>query len=126
MPLDFSLHPYYVLCVCACVFFPIILDVRIVGGHTGGRSHWIFFFSLFNKKVKFYNNAFRFFFKPILCVLGDQEPCTADQGCRIVSVEFVVLLSSLSLTCRVGVLTESQYYSSLNLNTDLGGTKQEL
>ena len=47
------------------------------------------------------------------CMLGDQEPCTADRGCRIVSVEIVVLLSSLLLTCRAGVLTESQYYSSL-------------
>ena len=55
-------------------------------------------------------------------MLGDQEPCTADRGCRAVSVEFVVLLSSLLLTCRVGVLTESQYYSSLKLNTEHGGT----
>ena len=31
--------------VCVCVFFPFILDVRLVGrtsrGHTGGRSHRI-------------------------------------------------------------------------------------
>ena len=27
-------------------------------------------------------------------VLGDQRPCTADRGCRIVSVEIVVLLST--------------------------------
>ena len=37
-------------------------------------------------------------------MLGDQEPCTADRGCRIVSVEIVVLLSNLLLTCRAGVL----------------------
>ena len=33
-------------CVCVCVFFPSILDVKFVGrtsrGHTGGRSHRIF------------------------------------------------------------------------------------
>ena len=32
-------------CVCMCVFFPFILDIKIVGrtsrGHTGGRSHRI-------------------------------------------------------------------------------------
>ena len=28
-------------------------------------------------------------------MLGDQEPCTADRGCRIVSVEIVVLLVNL-------------------------------
>ena len=28
-------------------------------------------------------------------MLGDQEPCTADRGCRIVSVETVVLLANL-------------------------------
>ena len=27
-------------------------------------------------------------------MLGDQEPCTADRGCRIVTVEIVVLLST--------------------------------
>ena len=31
------------LCVCVCVFFPFILDIKFVGrasrGHTGGRSH---------------------------------------------------------------------------------------
>ena len=37
-------------------------------------------------------------------MLVDQEPCTADRGCRIVSVEIVVLLSNLFLTCRAGVL----------------------
>ena len=30
-------------CVCVCVFFPSILDIKFVGrtsrGHTGGRSH---------------------------------------------------------------------------------------
>ena len=34
------------LCVCVCVFFPSILDIKFVGrtsrGHTGGRSHMIF------------------------------------------------------------------------------------
>ena len=34
------------LCVCVCVFFPSILDIKFVGrtsrGHTGGRSHRIF------------------------------------------------------------------------------------
>ena len=34
------------LCVCVCVFFPFILDIKFVGrtsrGHTGGRSHRIF------------------------------------------------------------------------------------
>ena len=59
-------------------------------------------------------------FSVFLPVLGDQEPCTADQGCRIVSVEIVVLLSSLLLTCRAGVLTEFQYYSSLNWTLNLG------
>ena len=33
------------LCVCVCVFFPFILDIKFVGrtsrGHTGGRSHRI-------------------------------------------------------------------------------------
>ena len=33
-------------CVCVCVFFPFILDIKFVGrtsrGHTGGRSHRIF------------------------------------------------------------------------------------
>ena len=32
-------------CVCVCVFFPFILDIKLVGrtsrGHTGGRSHRI-------------------------------------------------------------------------------------
>ena len=32
-------------CVCVCVFFPFILDIKFVGrtsrGHTGGRSHRI-------------------------------------------------------------------------------------
>ena len=31
------------MCVCVCVFFPFILDIKFVGrtsrGHTGGRSH---------------------------------------------------------------------------------------
>ena len=35
-----------VQCVCVCVFFPSILDIKFVGrtsrGHTGGRSHRIF------------------------------------------------------------------------------------
>ena len=35
-----------VMCVCVCVFFPSILDIKFVGrtsrGHTGGRSHRIF------------------------------------------------------------------------------------
>ena len=34
------------LCVCVCVFFPFILDIKFVGrtsrGHTRGRSHRIF------------------------------------------------------------------------------------
>ena len=34
------------VCVCVCVFFPFILDIKFVGrtsrGHTGGRSHRIF------------------------------------------------------------------------------------
>ena len=34
-----------ILCVCVCVFFPFILDIKFVGrtsrGHTGGRSHRI-------------------------------------------------------------------------------------
>ena len=33
--------------VCVCVFFPFILDIKFVGrtsrGHTGGRSHMIFY-----------------------------------------------------------------------------------
>ena len=33
------------ICVCVCVFFPSILDIKFVGrtsrGHTGGRSHRI-------------------------------------------------------------------------------------
>ena len=33
-------------CMCVCVFFPFILDIKFVGrtsrGHTGGRSHRIF------------------------------------------------------------------------------------
>ena len=33
------------MCVCVCVFFPFILDIKFVGrtsrGHTGGRSHRI-------------------------------------------------------------------------------------
>ena len=33
-------------CVCICVFFPFILDIKFVGrtsrDHTGGRSHMIF------------------------------------------------------------------------------------
>ena len=37
-------------------------------------------------------------------ILRDQEPCTVDRGCRIVSVEIVVLLSNLLLMCRAGVL----------------------
>ena len=34
-----------VMCVCVCVFFPFILDIKFVGrtsrGHTRGRSHRI-------------------------------------------------------------------------------------
>ena len=34
------------VCMCVCVFFPFILDIKFVGrtsrGHTGGRSHRIF------------------------------------------------------------------------------------
>ena len=34
------------MCVCACVFFPFILDIKFVGctsrGHTVERSHRIF------------------------------------------------------------------------------------
>ena len=34
------------MCVCVCIFFPFILDVRLVGrtnrGHTGGRSRRIY------------------------------------------------------------------------------------
>ena len=34
-----------VVCVCVCVFFPFILDIKFIGstsrGHTGGRSHRI-------------------------------------------------------------------------------------
>ena len=37
-------------------------------------------------------------------VLGDQEPSTANRGCRIVSVEIVVRLSNILLTCRAGVI----------------------
>ena len=37
---------YLIVCVCVCVFFPFILDIKFVGrtsrGHTGGRSHRIF------------------------------------------------------------------------------------
>ena len=66
------------------------------------------------------HNVSRILYKPQRLLLGDQEPCTADQGCRIVSVGIVVLLSSLLLTCRAGVLTESQYYSSLNWTLNLG------
>ena len=33
------------ICVCVCIFFPFILDIKFVGrtsrGHTGGRSHGI-------------------------------------------------------------------------------------
>ena len=33
------------VCVCVCVFFPFILDIKFVGrtsrGHTGGKSHRI-------------------------------------------------------------------------------------
>ena len=33
------------MCMCVCVFFPFILDIKFVGrtsrGHTGGRSHRI-------------------------------------------------------------------------------------
>ena len=35
----------FLKCVCVCVFFPSILDIKFVGrtsrGHTGGRSHRI-------------------------------------------------------------------------------------
>ena len=38
--------PLRIACVCVCVFFPSILDIKFVGrtsrGHTGGRSHRIF------------------------------------------------------------------------------------
>ena len=34
-----------VVCVCVCVFFPFILDIKFIGrtsrGHKGGRSHRI-------------------------------------------------------------------------------------
>ena len=34
-----------IICVCVCVFFPFILDIKFVGRtsrvHTGGRSHRI-------------------------------------------------------------------------------------
>ena len=37
--------PWEDQCVCVCVFFPFILDIKFVGrtsrGHTGGRSHRI-------------------------------------------------------------------------------------
>ena len=46
-------------------------------------------------------------------VLGDQEPCTADRGCKIVSVEIVDLLSNLLSTCRAGVLQSPSTTSSL-------------
>ena len=36
---------YVGVCVCVCVFFPFILDIKFVGrtsrGHTGGKSHRI-------------------------------------------------------------------------------------
>ena len=32
--------------------------------------------------------------KPQKGMLGDQESCTADRGCRILSVEIVVFLST--------------------------------
>ena len=36
---------HLIVCVCVCVFFPFILDIKFVGrtsrGHTGGRSHRI-------------------------------------------------------------------------------------
>ena len=42
MGADFS---GFTMCVCVCVFFPFILDIKFVGrisrGHTGGRSHRI-------------------------------------------------------------------------------------
>ena len=38
-------HALRSVCVCVCVFFPFILDIKFVGrtsrGHTGGRSHRI-------------------------------------------------------------------------------------
>ena len=41
-----SVQCIHSLCVCVCVFFPFILDIKFVGrtsrGHTGGRSHRIF------------------------------------------------------------------------------------
>ena len=41
-----TLGQQYNVCVCVCVFFPSILDIKFVGrtsrGHTGGRSHRIF------------------------------------------------------------------------------------
>ena len=43
---DRDTHCINTLCVCVCVFFPSILDIKFVGrtsrGHTGGRSHRIF------------------------------------------------------------------------------------
>ena len=47
----YPVDPYFcymcvTMCVCVCVFFPSILDIKFVGrtsrGHTGGRSHRIF------------------------------------------------------------------------------------
>ena len=58
-------------------------------------------------------------------LLGDQEPCTADRGCRIVSVEIVVLFVKPFINVSGWCPTESQYYS-LKLNTELGGNNQEL
>ena len=41
----FSCTIFHQSCVCVCVFFPFILDIKFVGrtsrGHTGGRSHRI-------------------------------------------------------------------------------------
>ena len=42
----YVVYKIVVSCVCVCVFFPFIMDIKFVGrtsrGHTGGRSHRIF------------------------------------------------------------------------------------
>ena len=44
-PRYFNFPHFCTMCVCVCVFFPFILDIKFVGrtnrGHTGGRSHRI-------------------------------------------------------------------------------------
>ena len=54
-------------------------------------------------------------------MLGDQEPCTADRGCRIVSVEVVVLLSTLieRVTLEFQRVTVLQQWK---LDTEMRGT----